>query len=140
TPVVTPTTSLPNDALIVKLSAKPTFTAEQNMPRGPERKTAVWEKLVNTAQTSQAEVIKLAEQLKESGAIKGYETLVSPNAVLIQPASGKQKELASTFGTTAGVRTVYDNRGNPLFANGALVNAQDGHNLIGKGQPFTGLD
>ena len=137
--VVTPPTQMPSDALIVKLPAanlRPTYT----MPRGADRKTAAWNLLVANAAKTQAPLVALAEQLKASGAIAGYELLVAPNALVVDPASGKGRDVLDAFGTAAGVVSVYDQEGRQLYKAGhaTLADAAQGAALA-KRAPY-GLD
>ncbi|MCW2960822.1 MAG: peptidase [Thermoleophilia bacterium] len=127
--------------LIVKLAAKPPFrNGELQLPRGAERKTAIWDGLVQTAATSQVPLIALAEELKAAGEILGYETLVSPNAIIIDPSNtaGGAKALAR-FSAAAGVRAIYDQKGDVKFGGAGLADAHDGAHELGRA-PHTGLD
>lgn len=137
TTVVTPPTQLPSDTLLVKLGSA-NLGQEARLPRGAERKTAVWNKLVDHAQATQAPLVAMAEELKASGAIQGYELLVSPNALLVDPSSGTSKTVLERFGTAAGVKAVYDMNGNVRFADGGPVDAKSGAGLV-QGTAF-GLD
>lgn len=108
-------------ALLVKLEAQPDFTAVEAMPRGPERKQAAYDALVATAAASQSPVIALAEQLKNEGAIRGYETLVSPNMLVVAPTSNSSAtRVTEAFQALEGVREVYRN------ANGGAVSGIGG--------------
>jgi hypothetical protein len=135
--VVTPNTALSGDALLVKLSARPNFREVLHMPRGAERKAAAWTQLTTVASTSQAPVVDLANQLKASGAIKGFETLVSPNMVIVEPAAGKRAEVMKALAAAQGVRTIYDNEATPIAGAGA-VDAQTAAGLLH--EPMSGLD
>lgn len=138
TNVVTAPTMMPSDTILVKL-ANANLSKESRLPRGAERKTAVWNALVAHASTTQAPLVALAEELKASGAIDGYELLVSPNALLVDPAGQKQSFVTSKFGTAAGVKAVYDMSGNVKFANGAPVQAGEGVAALTRAKSF-GLD
>lgn len=138
TSVVTPPTSMASDTLLVKLG-NANLAAESKLARGADRKAAVWNKLVEHASTTQAPLVAMAEELKASGAIAGYELLVSPNALLLDPTSSKTaKEVLEKFGTADGVKAIYDMRGNVKFEGGAAVEAKAGAGLITG--PHTGLD
>jgi hypothetical protein len=128
TNVVTAPTMMPSDTLLVKLG-NANLSTESRLPRGAERKTAVWNALVAHAETTQAPLVALAEELKASGAIAGYELLVSPNALLVDPNGAKAREVLEKFGAAAGVKAVYDMSGNVKFANGAPVEAVHGATL-----------
>ncbi|MBC7644907.1 MAG: S8 family serine peptidase [Thermoleophilia bacterium] len=99
-----------DDALLVKLGARPDGTAIEAMPRGAERKEAAWTALQKTAASSQTPFVVIAEQLKSSGAIDGYQQLVSPNMLIIDPASGHANAVIKAFGTE-GVAAIYANHG-----------------------------
>ncbi|MCW2926280.1 MAG: serine protease [Thermoleophilia bacterium] len=137
-PVVTAPTMLPSDTLLVKLDARVDLRAEAKLPRGAERKTAVWNKLVTSAQTSQAPLVELAEQLKASGAIAGYEALVSPNALLIDPAGAKSAEVLKAFAAAQGVASIYDMSANVKWARGGAAAAAQGADVLSG--PSSGLD
>lgn len=128
--VVTQPTMMPTDTLLVQLQ-RANFNAELRMPRGAERKTAVWNRAVDHAQQTQAPLVALADQLKASGAIAGYEQLVAPNALLVDPAAGKGRTVLEQFGTAPGVKAVYDMSGKELYRSGAPADAQDGAGLVG---------
>jgi len=99
-----------DDALLVRLGARPDGTAIEAMPRGIERKRAAWAALKQTATASQKPFIELASQLKASGAITGYQQLVSPNMLIIDPANGQADAVIKAFGTE-GVAAIYANHG-----------------------------
>ncbi len=103
------------NSVLVKLSARPDFTTIAAMPRGAARKTAAYNAIAATAAVSQAPAIALAEQLKSQGAVTGYETLVSPNMVVVDAATGKQKMVAAAFQALAGVKAVYSNNDGRVF-------------------------
>jgi subtilisin family serine protease len=122
--ITTPVTSAASDALLIKLAARPASTLIRSidaMPRGAERKAAAWNVLADVATTSQQPFIALAEQLKNSGAIQGYETLVSPNMLIVDPAAGKSREVFAQFQALQGVKAIYDNNGAPLRAASASL-------------------
>lgn len=97
-----------SNAILVKLAARPDLQKFEAMPRGAERKTAVYNALVNTAAESQKSFVEIAEKLKQNGAITGYETLVSPNLLVLNPKSGKASEVSKAF-QIAGVQAIYNN-------------------------------
>ena len=141
--IVTPPTSMPSDTLIVKLSGRANMREAIRLPRGAERKELAWKTLVDFAATSQAPLVALAEQLQASGAIAGYETLVSPNVIMVDPKGAAGAELLEQFGTAAGVRAVYDMEGRVRYQDGVEVDARAGADLARAGTalgPATGLD
>jgi hypothetical protein len=137
--VVTPPTAITNSAgIMVKLAAAPQFGTIQRMPRGAERKAAAWNAVVTTAQTSQAPFVELAEKLKADGIVKSYETLVSPNMLIVEPASlGAAKQMNAAFQAMQGVKTIYSMRGDATWPPSA-VQAASGAGILP--QPGFGLD
>ena len=122
------------NALLVKLSARPDFTQIAQMPRGAERKTAAYEAIVATAQESQKPFVELADKLKADGAIKGYELLVSPNMLVVEPTSFKTaKDVAAAFQALDGVKAIYSN------SNGKRMEGTELPTLAPGEEPF-GLD
>lgn len=106
-PAVAPAAS--SSALLVKLAARPDFSAITTMERGAARKTAAYEAIVKTARESQAPLIEIAERLKNEGAVAGYELLVSPNMLVVTPKAGKDKLVAAAFQAAEGVKAIYSN-------------------------------
>lgn len=121
-------------ALLVKLSARPDFTAVERMPRGAARKEAAFAAITATASASQAPLVQLAERLKNEGAILGYETLTSPNMLVVTPKSGSSQLVAAAFQGAAGVKSVYSNQ------SGALLDARGKAPSLAPGTPTVGLD
>jgi subtilisin family serine protease len=105
--VVTPPTTAASDAYLVKLAARPDMRTIERMPRGAERKAAAWQALSNTAAQTQAPVVEFLDQLKASGAVEGYETLVSPNMVIVDPAANKSSWVLSQLQSLQGVKSIY---------------------------------
>jgi subtilisin family serine protease len=124
----------PGTALLIKLSARPDFAAVTAMPRGAERKQAAYDAITATAKESQAPFIALAEQLKAEGAIKGYETLVSPNMLVVTPASGKSTTVAKAFYALEGVKALYANTTGARLPHSGVVPT------LAPGEPTKGLD
>jgi hypothetical protein len=131
TPVAPAATST---ALLVKLSARPDFSAVEAMPRGAARKQAAYDAIVATAAESQKPLVALAEQLKASGAVKGYELLVSPNMLVVTPNSGKTQAVADAFFGAAGVKAIYSNNDGKALTKGKPVPS------LAPGKPTWGLD
>ncbi len=100
--------------LLVKLKARPNMRDLSKMARGADRKQAAWDRLVETAQTSQQPMIAIADQLKSAGALQSYATLVSPNMLVLRATSSKMKDVVAAFSTDQ-VKAIYDGRGNPLW-------------------------
>ena len=123
--VVTPVTTAPSDAIMIKLAARPANTRTiEAMPRGAERKAAAWNALVDVASTSQQPFVQLAEQLKSNGVLEGYETLVSPNMLIIDPKSGRAKEAVAAFQALQGVKGMYDSSGAQLTPSAVAAGRQ----------------
>lgn len=122
-----------SSALLVKLAARPDFSGIEQMPRGAERKSAAYQAIVETAQASQAPFVQLADRLKAEGAIKGYELLVSPNMLVVEPATGKASSVAAAFQAVDGVKAIYGNQ------SGARMRGTELPTLAPGEQPF-GLD
>lgn len=97
-------------SLLVKLRAHADLSDEQLMPRGPERKRAVYEDLVETARTSQQPLVELAESLRERGIIAGYETLISPNMLVVKPAQSHELSARVAFSRRDDVEAIFENQ------------------------------
>lgn len=135
--VVTPPTTMPNDAYVVALDAQPDLWHIERMPRGAERKTAAWEAMTQTARTSQAPAIELATRLRDSGAITGWEALTSPNAIVVDPVLRREREVLEAFAVLGGVRSVYDQHGETVFDGQAIRDVRRGEEGA---RPSVGLD
>jgi Subtilase family len=131
-PAIGPTAS--PAAFVVKLDARPDFTAVERMPRGPERKRAAWDALSQTAQQSQAPLVALAERLKADGMVTDVQVMPSPNALVVTPAYGKGTSVLNAF-RTGGVSSIYSNEGALLWQAGRAVQPRP---IDGK--PTWGLD
>lgn len=111
-----------SSSLLVKLEASPDFAAIEAMPRGAARKQAAYDALVATASASQGPAIELAEQLRAEGAIRGYETLVSPNMLVVAPTSpATATRVARAFHALDGVREIYRNNTGAIVPPGREV-------------------
>ena len=135
--VTTPVTAAPTDSLLIKIGARPSsgdIRTIEGMPRGAERKAAAWNALVNVASSSQQPFVELAQKLQNSGVIDGYETLVSPNMIVVDPKSGRAREVMAAFQAIQGVRAIYDNRGAEITDPSAA-----GHPAVSD-EPTWGLD
>jgi hypothetical protein len=130
----TPAPAAVSTALLVKLAARPDFTAVEAMPRGAARKQAAYDAIVKTAAESQKPLVELAERLKNEGAVKGYELLVSPNMLVVTPASGKTQAVADAFFAAQGVKSIYSN------ADGRRLTAGKPVPSLAPGKPTWGLD
>ena len=122
-------------ALLVKLADRPDFTAVERMPRGADRKAAAWDAIVQTAERSQAPFLERARQLERDGIIQSFETLASPNMLVLTPAPGKTQGVMNAF-RTDGVKAIYGNDGFTLWQQGAA--AVPPPRIIG--EPNWGLD
>jgi len=105
-PITNAAKTPPSETILVRLEARPKLDDVRSMPRGPERKQEVFDRLQETAKESQAPFVDVAEELKKSGAISDFETFYSPNMIAVTPAEGKADEVAKAF-RTDGVADLY---------------------------------
>lgn len=130
----TPTPAASSSSLLVKLAARPNFSAAEAMPRGPERKAAAYAAVVATAKESQAAFVEVARRLKNEGAITGYETLFSPNMLVVTPKAGKEQAVADALRAAGQVKAIYSNE------DGHVLDADDVDQVIDPSAPTWGLD
>jgi len=136
-PVVTPPTTASSDVLMVRLEARPNLKTAELMPRGPERKTAVWTSLAETAAASQAPLLDIVSKLRASGAVQGVETLVSPNMLIVDPVAGKSRAVIDALTAAGGVKTVYGSIGDVVWSK---AGPPDSHTHRKLRDPGWGLD
>lgn len=99
-----------DDAILIQLTARPSNEDEiAAMPRGAQRKEAAWDALTNTAKESQKPIVEIADRLKTSGAIEGYEQLISPNMIIVDPADGQDMRVIANKFNVDGVSAIYNN-------------------------------
>lgn len=122
--------------LIVKLAARPDFTAIEQMPRGVARKQAAWNAIVATAEQALPPMTKLADELKTQGFVRSYTTLQSPGMLVLDVAAGKKLSVMNAFRNDA-VAAIYDGEnGRQVWP--AVAQARDGQSLLHA--PTWGLD
>jgi subtilisin family serine protease len=98
------------NVLIAKMGVQADLTEEAALPRGPERKAAVYKDLVETAKSSQVEALAKLEQLKASGDVTAVESLFMPNAILITTKPGAHQSVADALAGVANVKAVTENK------------------------------
>lgn len=96
----------PSQTILVQLKARPNLDDAYAMPRGPERKQEVFERLQETAQESQKPYVDLAKELKESGKISDFETFYSPNMLAVTPTKDNADAVMQAF-RDDGVADIY---------------------------------
>lgn len=122
----------PTTALLVKLSARPDFSSISQLPRGAERKSAAYAAIQQTAASSQAPFVKLADKLQAEGAITGYELLQSPNMLVVTPASrAVTKQVAAAFQAMQGVKAIYSNQNGMRMSGTELPTLAPGQDPFG---------
>jgi bacillopeptidase F len=98
------------NVLIARIGTTADLAAAAAMPRGPERKQAVYDALVETAKTSQVDALAALEGLKQSGDVTAVESLYMPNAILVTTAAGRHQAVSDALAGVANVQAVSENR------------------------------
>lgn len=98
------------NVLIAKMKVQADLTDEAQMARGPERKAAVYEDLVQTARTSQVEAIAKLEELSKAGDVTSFESLFMPNAILVTTKPGRHQAVQQALAGVANVAGVSENK------------------------------
>jgi subtilisin family serine protease len=98
------------NVLIARMNVQADLTDEAKLPRGPERKQAVFDDLVATAKTSQVDALAKLEQLKASGEVTGIESLFMPNAILITTKAGASQAVSDALKGIANIGEVAENK------------------------------
>ena len=98
------------NVLIARLDAKADLSAAAAMPRGPERKQAVYDALVKTAQDSQVDALAALDKLKASGEVTNVESMFLPNAILVTTRSGQHQAVSDALKGIANVKDVAENK------------------------------
>lgn len=96
--------------LIARFDARADLSDEAAMPRGPERKQAVYDDLAATAEASQAQARETLDRLRADGDVTGFESLVMPNAILVSTKPGRHQAVADALAGVANVKAVTQNR------------------------------
>jgi len=103
-------TSAPfGDVLIARIGAKADLSQDAQLPRGPERKTAVYRDLLATAQSSQTAAVAKLNELKAQGLVSSFESMYLPNALVVKAAAGKWEAVAQALSGVADIKTVTEN-------------------------------
>lgn len=122
--------------LIVKLAARPDFTAVEAMPRGAARKAAAWNAITATAQAALPPITAIADTLVQQGMLSGYSTITSPGMLIVDVAQGKRQSVINNFAKD-GVKAIYDGEnGRQVWP--AVSQALDGERSVNG--PTWGLD
>lgn len=100
----------PGNVLIARLDARADLSDEARLPRGPERRAAVWKDLVATATSSQAPALERLEQLQAAGDVTAVESLAMPNAILVTAADGRHQSVRDALAGVANISDVSENR------------------------------
>ena len=98
------------NVLIARMGVQADLTDEAKLPRGPERKQAVYDDLVNTAKTSQVEALAKLEELKAAGDVTTVESLFLPNAILVTTKAGRHQAVSDALAGLANVKGVSENK------------------------------
>lgn len=97
------------DVLIAKMKQKADLGQAAQLPRGPERRQAVYDQLVSVAQQSQAPVVAKLAELKSSGLVTSFESMYLPNALVIRATPGKWGAVEDALRGMADVQAVTQN-------------------------------
>jgi bacillopeptidase F len=98
------------NVLIARIGTTADLAAAAAMPRGPERKQAVYDALVETAKTSQVAALAALEGLQKSGDVTAVESLYMPNAILVTTKAGRHQAVSDALAGVANVQAVAENR------------------------------
>lgn len=112
------------NVLIARMGVQADLTDEAKLPRGPERKAAVFNDLVETARTSQVEALAKLDEFKAAGDVTHVESLYLPNAILITTKAGRHQAVSDALAGLANVKAVAENR--TWSVQGALAPEQVG--------------
>lgn len=99
-----------SNILIARLEAKADLTQAEAMPRGPERKQAVYDALLATAKESQKSALEALSGLQKSGDVSSVTQLFLPNAILIKTKTGRHQAVAEALRGVANISKVSENR------------------------------
>ncbi|MCW2972822.1 MAG: serine protease [Thermoleophilia bacterium] len=96
--------------LIARIGQQADLGAASRMPRGAERKTAVYDALVETARTSQVDALAALASLQERGDVTKVESMFLPNAILVTAKAGSDDAVSQALKGLANVQDVVENR------------------------------
>ncbi|MCW2955814.1 MAG: serine protease [Thermoleophilia bacterium] len=105
----TPAAALANQ-LIARIDVQADLSQEAALPRGPERKQAVYDDLLRTAVASQGAALGKLAELKAAGAVTAYESMFLPNAIVVTTAPGKEAAVRDALAGVANISSVVENR------------------------------
>lgn len=98
------------NTLIVRMREQADLSQERQLPRGPERRAAVWNDLVATGNRTQGPALDQLAQLSKQGLVEGFEQLYVPNAIVVRAAAGKHAAVADALRGVAAVQGVTENK------------------------------
>ncbi len=99
----------PTNSFILLLREQANLRNAASLPRGPERKSFVWERLQETARASQPDVLAAIEELQAGGLVRRVETFTSPNAIVVEaPNARGRSELLGALQALDGVKAIHD--------------------------------
>jgi bacillopeptidase F len=98
------------DVLIARMKETADLSGAAQMPRGADRRTAVYSALVETAQRSQAGVIERLAELQSKGFVTSFESMFLPNAVVVRTAPGQHAAVEQALRGMASIQDVAYNR------------------------------
>ena len=113
-----------SNVLIARIGVQADLTDEAKLPRGAERKQAVYDDLVATAKSSQVEALAKLGELQAAGDVTAVESLFLPNAILVTTKAGRHQAVADALAGVANVKDVAENK--TWSVQGALDEAQSG--------------
>ena len=97
------------NVLIARMAVHADLSQEAAMPRGPERKQAVYDDLVETARTSQVDALAALAKLQASGDVTKVESMFLPNAILVTTKPGSDATVTQALQGVANVSAVTEN-------------------------------
>lgn len=98
------------NVLIARIGASADLSAAAALPRGPERKQAVYDALVATAKESQVEALAALDGLTAAGDVTKVESMYLPNAILVTTKAGRHQAVRDALAGIANVADVAENR------------------------------
>ncbi|MBC7462426.1 MAG: S8 family serine peptidase [Thermoleophilia bacterium] len=95
--------------LIARIGQHADLAAASQLPRGAERKTAVYNALVETARTSQVDALAALAKLQSTGDVTKVESMFLPNAILVTAKAGADDAVSQALKGLANVQDVVEN-------------------------------
>lgn len=102
-----------DDYVLVRMRETADLTDEAQLPRGAERRTAVWNDLVATAQRTQQPVLERLEQLRAAGSVLDFRSIPIANAIAIHTAPRAQSAVADALRGVAEIGNVLAHKSDP---------------------------